>query len=85
MRGVGYNLQIAVNTKHNPIAEQQVRSKVSDLGLLAETAVAACGKAGRGTKDSPPQTARRTLAVKFVPGTDRPSRKFSPEAEECHE
>ena len=34
---VGYNAQIAVDTKHNLIAEQQVHSKVSDLGLLAET------------------------------------------------
>ncbi|MCY4498434.1 MAG: hypothetical protein OXC14_14235, partial [Rhodospirillaceae bacterium] len=39
--GVGYNVQIAVDAKHNLIAEQQVHSKVSDLGLLAETAVAA--------------------------------------------
>ena len=39
--GVGYNVQIAVDTKHNLIAEQQVHSKVSDLGLLAETATAA--------------------------------------------
>ena len=37
--GVGYNVQIAVDTRHNLIAEQQVHSKVSDLGLLAETAV----------------------------------------------
>ena len=39
--GVGYNVQIAVDTKHNLIAEQQVHSKVSDLGLLAQTATAA--------------------------------------------
>ena len=39
--GVGYNVQIAVDSRHNLIAEQQVHSKVSDLGLLAETAVAA--------------------------------------------
>lgn len=39
--GVGYNVQIAVDTKHKLIAEQQVHSKVSDLGLLAETAKAA--------------------------------------------
>ena len=39
--GVGYNAQIAVDTKHNLIAEQQVHSKVSDLGLRAETAAAA--------------------------------------------
>jgi len=38
---VGYNVQIAVDTKHNLIAEQQVHNKVSDLGLLAETATAA--------------------------------------------
>ena len=36
--GVGYNAQIAVDTKHKLIVEQQVHSKVSDLGLLAETA-----------------------------------------------
>lgn len=39
--GVGYNIQIAVDTKHKLIAEQQVHNKVSDLGLLAETADAA--------------------------------------------
>jgi transposase len=39
--GVGYNIQIAVDTRHKLIAEQQVHSKVSDLGLLAETAEAA--------------------------------------------
>ena len=39
--GVGYNVQIAVDTKHNLIAEQQVHSNVSDHGLLAETATAA--------------------------------------------
>ncbi len=39
--GVGYNAQIAVDIRHNLIAEQQVHNKVSDLGLLAETAAAA--------------------------------------------
>jgi len=39
--GVGYNIQIAVDAKHKLIAEQQVHNKVSDLGLLAETAAAA--------------------------------------------
>ena len=39
--GVGYNVQIAVDAKHKLIAEQQVHNKVSDLGLLAETAVVA--------------------------------------------
>ena len=39
--GVGYNVQIAVDTKHKLIAEQPVHSQVSDLGLLAETGRAA--------------------------------------------
>ena len=39
--GVGYNVQIAVDTKHKLIAEQQVHGQVSDLGLLAETGRAA--------------------------------------------
>ena len=39
--GVGYNIQIAVDTKHKLIAEQQVHNKVSDLGLMTETAEAA--------------------------------------------
>ena len=39
--GVGYNIQIAVDTKHKLIAEQQVHNNVSDLGLLTETADAA--------------------------------------------
>jgi transposase len=38
---VGYNVQIAVDSKHNLIAEQQVHTNVTDVGLLAETAVAA--------------------------------------------
>lgn len=36
--GVGYNIQIAVDTKHKLIAEQQVHNKVSDLGLLTRGA-----------------------------------------------
>ena len=39
--GVGDNVQIAVDTRHKLIVEQQVYNKVSDLGLLAETACAA--------------------------------------------
>lgn len=39
--GVGDNIQIAVDVKHKLIAEQQVHNKVSDLGLLTETADAA--------------------------------------------
>ena len=37
----GYHVQIAVDPKHNLIAEQQVHIKVIDVGLLAQTAVAA--------------------------------------------
>lgn len=39
--GVGYNVQIAVDTKHKLIVEQDVHNKVADIGLLAETAQAA--------------------------------------------
>ena len=35
------NVQIAVDAKHNLIAEQQVHDNVTDIGLLAQTAVAA--------------------------------------------
>ncbi len=35
---VGYNAQIAVDTKHKLIVEQQVTNQVVDMGLLAETA-----------------------------------------------
>ncbi len=38
---VGYNVQVAVDSKHNLIAEQQVHTNVTDIGLLAQTAVAA--------------------------------------------
>ena len=38
---VGYNVQIAVDSKHNLIAEQRVHTNVTDVGLLAQTAVAA--------------------------------------------
>ena len=39
--GVGYNVQIAVDTKPKLIAGQQVHRQVSDLGRLAGTACAA--------------------------------------------
>ncbi|MBV8523465.1 MAG: IS1182 family transposase [Acetobacteraceae bacterium] len=35
---VGYNVQVAVDTKHKLIVEQQVTSQVVDMGLLTETA-----------------------------------------------
>jgi transposase len=35
---VGYNVQVAVDTKHKLIVEQQVTNQVIDMGLLAETA-----------------------------------------------
>jgi len=39
--GVGYNVQVAVDTKHKLIVEQEVHSQVVDMGLLAPTAKAA--------------------------------------------
>ena len=39
--GVGYNVQVAVDTKHKLIVEQEVHSQVVDMGLLAPTAEAA--------------------------------------------
>ena len=39
--GVGYNAQVAVDTKYSLIVEQQIHCKVSDLGLLTQTAEAA--------------------------------------------
>src|ERR1700750_1330492 len=35
---VGYNAQIAVDTKHKLIVEQQVTNQVVDMGLLTQTA-----------------------------------------------
>lgn len=48
---VGYNIQIAVDAKHKLIAEQQVHNKVSDLGLLTQTADAARATLGVETLD----------------------------------
>ena len=39
--GVGYNVQLAVDTKHKLIAEQEVTNQVLDMGLLAPTVTAA--------------------------------------------
>ena len=36
--GVGYNAQVTVDAKYKLIAEQEVNSAGSDLGLLAKTA-----------------------------------------------
>ncbi len=38
---VGYNIQVAVDTKHKLIVEQQVTNQVVDMGLLTETATPA--------------------------------------------
>jgi hypothetical protein len=35
---VGYNVQVAVDTKHKLIVEQQVTNQVIDMGLLTQTA-----------------------------------------------
>ena len=55
---VGYNAQIAVDAKHMMIAEAQVHSKVSDLGLLCEMADEA-----RATSVSRPSMLSRTEAT----------------------
>lgn len=39
--GVGYNVQLAVDTTHKLIAEQEVCNQVIDLGLLVPTVEAA--------------------------------------------
>ncbi|WP_235906885.1 IS1182 family transposase [Brucella anthropi] len=44
--GVGYNVQLAVDTKHKLIAEQEVCNQVIDLGLLAPTVEAAMDTLG---------------------------------------
>lgn len=36
---VGYNVQLAVDTRHKLIAEQEVTNQVLDMGLLAPTAM----------------------------------------------
>ena len=38
---MGYNVQVAVDTKHKLIVEQQVTNQVVDMGLLTQTAVPA--------------------------------------------
>jgi Transposase DDE domain len=35
---LGYNVQVAVDTKHKLIVEQQVTNQVVDMGLLTQTA-----------------------------------------------
>ena len=44
--GVGYKVQLAVDTKHKLIAEQEVCNQVIDLGLLAPTVEAAMDTLG---------------------------------------
>ena len=58
--GVGYNVQIAVDSKHNLIAEQQVHSKVSDLGLLAERRPPRRGRTSLSTRSMRSRTAATT-------------------------
>lgn len=48
--GVGYNIQIAVDSKHKMIVEQAVSNEVMDMGLLKQTA----------------ETAREILAVERI-------------------
>ena len=49
---VGYNVQVAVDTKHKLIVEQQVTNQVVDMGLLTETAEAAKEVLGVETIDA---------------------------------
>ena len=49
--GVSYNVQIAVDCKHNLIVEQEVSTQVGDLGLLAQTASPAREILGTDTID----------------------------------
>ena len=44
---VGYNVQVAVDTKHKLIVEQQVTNQVVDMGLLTQTAEPAKQVLGR--------------------------------------
>ena len=44
---VGYNVQVAVDTKHKLIVEQQVTNQVVDMGMLTQTAEAAKEILGR--------------------------------------
>ena len=39
--GVGYNVQVAVDTKHKLIVEQHVTNQIVDMGLLTQTAAPA--------------------------------------------
>ena len=49
---VGYNVQVAVDTKHKLIVEQQVTNQVVDMGLLTQTAEAAKEVLGVETIDA---------------------------------
>jgi transposase len=49
---VAYNVQIAVDAKHKLIAEQEVSNAAVDMGLLTETAKAACETLGVATIDA---------------------------------
>src|SRR3954471_22828474 len=49
---VGYNVQVAVDTKHKLIVEQQVTNQVVDMGLLTQTAEAAKEVLGVETTDA---------------------------------
>ena len=49
---VGYNVQVAVDTKHKLIVEQHVTNQVVDMGLLTQTAQAAKDVLGVETIDA---------------------------------
>ena len=53
---MGYNVQVAVDTKHKLIVEQQVTNQVVDMGLLTQTA----------------EPAKEVLGVETIDGRRRP-------------
>ena len=79
---VGYNVQIAVDTKHKLIVEQQVTNQVVDMGLLTETADTGEGDPrGRDDRHSSPteatsrsRTSRPAKRPGSIPYVPRPQR-----------
>jgi hypothetical protein len=54
--GVGFNAQVAVDSKHKLIVEQEVTNACTDLGLLAPTASA-------GVFETSPKTGASAVAL----------------------
>jgi hypothetical protein len=58
---VGYNIQVAVDTKHKLIAGQQVTNQVVDMGLLTQTAASAKEVRNRTVRFHPDRESRHVL------------------------